>query len=450
MPPTSPSETAEPPRRVVDALRYIGPGLILTAGIVGTGELVLTPRVASEHGFALLWLIVLGCMVKVFTQIELSRYAVATGTPTLQILDGMPGPRLGAGWMLWIWLPVFIAMISVIGGILGGTAEVLRLAGLDVDPRILVVVLGLSCAIALGWGGYRVVERFSTVLVVLFALATAVAVCALQWTEYRVTAADLVEGFSFRLPANFATAFAALGIIGVGAAELLYYPYWCLEKGYGRRVGPRVPGDAGWIARAQGWMRVMRVDAWTSMIVYTGATAAFFLLGAAILHRKGLVVANADMVSTLAHMYVETFGAAGLWVFLVGAFATLYSTAFAGTASNARLLADALGLFGLARRQADETAYRRRVQWCSALLPVYATALYLVWPRPVTLILISGIGQAILLPFLGGAALYLRYRRLDHALRPGRLWSAMLWLSAASLAVAGGWQLYEQVAKWLG
>lgn len=443
-------QTMEPPRRILEALRYIGPGLILTAGIVGTGELVLTPRVASEHGFALLWLIILGCTVKVFTQIELGRYAVATGQTTLQVMDGLPGPRLGAGWMLWIWLPVFIAMISVIGGILGGTAEVLRLAGLDWDARLLVVLLGATCSVALGWGGYRVVERFSTVLVVLFALATTAAVIALQWTEYRVTGAELVLGFSFRLPGNFATAFAALGIIGVGAAELLYYPYWCLEKGYGQRVGPRAPGDPAWVARAQGWMRVMRVDAWSSMIIYTGATAAFFVLGAAVLHRKGLIVANADMVPTLARMYSETYGTAGLWVFMIGAFATLFSTAFAGTASNARLLADALGLFGLARRDADADSYRRRVQVCSALLPVYATILYLAWPKPVTLILISGVGQALLLPFLGGTALFLRYRRLDRALRPGPVWTAMLWVSVASLAVVGGWQLFEQVRKWIG
>lgn len=440
-------QSEDAPRRVVDALRYIGPGLILTAGIVGTGELVLTPRVASEHGFQLLWLIVLGCMVKVFTQIELGRYAVATGQPTLQVLDSLPGPRLGAGWMLWIWLPVFLAMISVIGGILGGTAEVLRLAGVDVDARILTVVLGVTCSIALGWGGYAMVERFSTLLVVIFALATTVAVVALQGTQFRISGSEFVSGLTFRMPERFSTAFAALGIIGVGAAELLYYPYWCLEKGYGRRVGPRVAGDATWVSRAQGWMRVMRVDAWSSMFIYTGTTAAFFLLGAAVLHREGRVVANADMVPTLAHMYERTFGELGLWVFVVGAFATLYSTAFAGTASNARLLADALGLFGLARR--DDAATARRVRWCSALLPLYATGLILLWPRPVSLILISGVGQALLLPFLAGVALHLRHRRLDPALRPGRTWTAMLWLSATSLVLAGGWQLYDQVRSWI-
>src|SRR5690606_19099207 len=125
------------PRRLIDALRYVGPGLILTAGIVGTGELVLTPRMAAEHGFSLLWLVVLGCVIKVFVQVELGRYAVATGTPTLRAMNDIPGPRLRVSWMLWIWLPVFIAMISVVGGILGATAEVLRMAGVDMDRRML-------------------------------------------------------------------------------------------------------------------------------------------------------------------------------------------------------------------------------------------------------------------------------------------------------------------------
>ncbi len=34
------------------------------------------------------------------------------------------------------------------------------------------------------------------------------------------------------------TALATFGIIGVGASELISYPYWCLEKGYARSAGP--------------------------------------------------------------------------------------------------------------------------------------------------------------------------------------------------------------------
>ncbi len=437
------------PTRLLSTLRYVGPGLILTAGIVGTGELVLTPRVAAEHGFSLLWLIVLGCMVKVFVQIELGRQAVATGATTLQALDSLPGPRARVSWIMWIWLPVFIAMISVIGGILGGTAEVLRMAGLDLPMPVLVIGLGAICSVLLGLGRYALIELACTAMVAVFIIATGIALVLLQGTEFRITGANLVEGFSFRMPDNFASVFATFGLIGVGAAELIYYPYWCLEKGYAQRVGPRVGPSEAWLARARGWLRVMRVDAWCSMAVYTSTTAGFFLLGAAVLHAKGLQVSNAGMIPTLAQMYVETFGPMGRWVFIVGAVATLYSTAFAGTASNARLLADALGLFGLAKHN-DAPAYQARVRWCAIGLPAYAAVVYLIWPQPVTLIMISGIGQAILLPFLGGAAVYFYFRQLDPGLRSGKIWAAMLWISAASLVSAGLWQLYEQVSRLLG
>ena len=47
---------------------------------------------------------------------------------------------------------------------------------------------------------------------------------------------ELKRGLSFGFPEGnkpLITALATFGIIGVGASELLAYPYWCLEKGYG-------------------------------------------------------------------------------------------------------------------------------------------------------------------------------------------------------------------------
>ena len=52
-----------------------------------------------------------------------------------------------------------------------------------------------------------------------------------------VTLSDLASGLSFQLPAaGLATAIAVFGITGVGATELVMYPYWCVEKGYARFV----------------------------------------------------------------------------------------------------------------------------------------------------------------------------------------------------------------------
>jgi Mn2+/Fe2+ NRAMP family transporter len=272
-------------------------------------------------------------------------------------------------------------------------------------------------------------------------------VIALQFTPYAVTMKNLAEGFSFNLPGSFTVAFAAFGIIGVGASELIYYPYWVLEKGYARHVGPP-DGTIAWAERARGWMRVLKADSWVSCAVYTSATIAFYLLGAAVLHAKGLDVTNADMIKTLSAMYVETFGAWSLWLFLVGAVAVLYSTIFVATASNARLMADALVVFKV-RTFPAEADRQRMIQWLCVLVPAAWTLLYVVWGSPVTLVFVGAVAQGLMIPFLALAALWLNYRRADPALRTGNFWRACLWVAAIAMTAVGLYQVVTTVAPFL-
>ena len=123
-------------------------------------------------------------------------------------------------------------------------------------------------------------------LVVAFTATTLISVLSLQWTEYAVSSGDLVDGLRFKLPADLMIAMGAFGLTGVGGDEIMQYTYWLIEKGYAARTGPPSPGDAAWQRRARGWIKVMYVDALVSMVVYTVITAAFYLLGAAVLHAR--------------------------------------------------------------------------------------------------------------------------------------------------------------------
>jgi Mn2+/Fe2+ NRAMP family transporter len=256
-----PNVVAEPaPTGALGIARQLGPGLIITAVIVGSGELIVTPKLGASVGFRMLWFIVLGCLLKVFVQVELGRHAVVHGRTTLAALDRLPGPRLRVSWILWLWLLMYLGLVFQVAGMVGGVASVLEVAGLPLSLPATAILVGLSCAVLLLLGRYRFVEAVSTLLVAAFTVTTMVAVVALQTTPYAVTGAELLDGLRFQLPPSFNVAFAAFGVIGVGASELIYYPYWCLEKGYAQRVG-RSDGSPGWAERAQGWLRVMRIDA---------------------------------------------------------------------------------------------------------------------------------------------------------------------------------------------
>ena len=130
--------TQSAPRHWASILRSIGPGLIITASIVGSGEVIATPKVAGEVGFTLLWFIVLGCFIKVFVQVELGRYAIVTGQTTLEAMNSIPGPRFIVSWLLWLWLGMYVALVVQVAGIVGGVADVFSSAGLMLDKRLRV------------------------------------------------------------------------------------------------------------------------------------------------------------------------------------------------------------------------------------------------------------------------------------------------------------------------
>lgn len=434
-------------------LKHLGPGLIITACIVGSGELIATPKVGAEYGFSLLWFIIGGCMIKVLVQVELGRFAIAKGMTTLEAMNTMPGPRFIVSWLVWCWLFMFVGILFQLGGIVGGVGKVVAELGWfsqyvdNVDRVIAIVVSGATVAI-LASGKYKPVEVFSTIMVVFFTLATLFALGSLQFSpemaDYKISMADIGEGLKFKLPDDFSTAFAAFGIIGVGASELIYYPYWCLEKGYARNVGTANPTSV-WYDRAKGWLRIMRIDAWMSMVVYTGATVAFFLLGAALLHGTGKQVDDGNMIAALSEMY-RPLGQAGLTIFLVGAFVVLFSTMVTASGSNARLLADGLILYKVIPKPKDDAARSRLLSKCCVAVPVICAVVYFLIGAPVSLVLVGGVAQALMLPFLSIAALYFRYKQTDEPLQPGRVWTIFLWISALAMSGVGLFQLYQKIA----
>jgi hypothetical protein len=325
------------------------------------------------------------------------------------------------------------------------------------DEKVWAVVTGIVTAVLLAIGRYKLIEIVSIVLVGTFTLVTLLTVVILQFDPvWAISAGELTSGLVPSIPpavgknSPLLTALATFGIIGVGASELMVYPYWCLEKGYGVAVGPRDETEA-WATRARGWLKVMQLDAWASMIVYTAVTVAFYLLGAATLGRLGLKPEGGEMVRTLGAMYAPVFGPViGPWAngaFLLGAFAVLYSTLFVAAAGNARMVVDGLILAGLLPADAaSRTVWNRRL---SVAWPLVATGLALLIREPVAMVLASGAAQAVMLAALGVAVLWFRWRALDPRLRPGRAWDVLLMASSAGFIIIGLWTLWQKIATLL-
>ncbi len=450
----------EPPTRVRGILRHLGPGLIVTGSIVGSGELIMTTHLGAKIGFAFLWFVIVACVIKVVVQIEIGRYCISSGKGAMEAFNEVPGPRLGGtSWLVWWWFLMFVGTIVQSAGIVSGVGQTLHLSFPDFWTRLGLfetapdhgsvatwTVLTAASGIALLLRGrYGLVQSVTTLLVFLFTMTTIANVALVQTTEFAITAANVSDGLRFQLPAAGAlVAFSVFGVTGVGASELVYYPYWCLEKGYARFAGPRSDNPA-WTRRATGWLRVLQTDAWLAMVVYTAATVAFYLLGAATLHGRGDPPQGFDLVANLSRMYSSTLAGAGYVIFLIGAFVVLYSTFFVATASLSRVLTDFTHVVG----RFSFRDGRHRANWNSfyvVLLPVlYCTIAILVQEKPVLLVMIGAVGQALTLPPIAAAALYLRYKRTDRRIRPNVATDIALWTATGGMWIVGIYKLIDSV-----
>ncbi|MGI8785913.1 MAG: Nramp family divalent metal transporter [Acidobacteriota bacterium] len=427
-----PNQERQAPTGFLSTIKQLGPGMILSGGIVGSGELIATTTLGARVGFVALWLILISCVIKVAVQEHLGRHTILTGETTFRALDRVPGPRWRASWVVWCWMIMFVGVTFQQGGIIGGVGQVFHLVWPQLSVAAWAIVIAIGTAVLLTRGRYGFIEASSTFMVVSFTIITVAGALLLVWTPYAVRLKDVVDGFRFQLPAGgLAVAFAAFGITGVGATELIYYPYWCLEKGYARFAG-RNDGSAAWQKRVQGWLRVMRIDVLVAMVVYTLATVSFYVLGASVLFGMGKIPAGYGMVETLSNIYTMTLGPWAYYLFLVGAFFVLYSTVFSANASNSRVLVDFLDLVGFLKIHSEQQRWLFVRVAVVVLLAIY-TLWYLLVGEPVLMVLVGGTAQACMLPIIGFSTIYLRYKHGDPNLR-GRLWTAVaLWVSSTAM-----------------
>jgi manganese transport protein len=75
------------------------------------------------------------------------------------------------------------------------------------------------------------------------------------------------------------------------------------------------------------------------------------------------------------------------------------------------------------------------------LLTVVPIALFWTFQSPVTMVMLGGIAQSLMLPIVGIAALFLRHRRLPRDARPSAMTTAALWVTTALIVVVMGYYM---------
>ena len=441
-------EAVDAPVRFRDRVKHLGPGIIVSGSIVGSGEILLTSSLGAQAGFVLLWWVLLACWSKSIVQAELARYILTSGDTYLRAMNRVPGrvkgPRGAVSWPIVLGLLAFFPGMLGMAGILGGAGQALSLLLESSEPSITVSSTAATGIIAvlvtaiLWTGAYLRVERAMLFLVISFTLITLICALMMQATEFQMSFADLSSGLNFDFPAEYAVlALAMYGYTGVNSGEIAAYMYWCVEKGYPSYIGAD-KSDPKWPARAQGWLKVLRTDVWVTLIILTCATLPFYLLGAGVLNRSGLQPEGLDTIRVLSDMFTQTLGTWSLWLFGFGAFFILFSTALSSIGAGGRFIPEYLIETGYLKRNLVQRAMWIRVY--VLVIPPFGFLVYLFYSSPVVLVTISATIAAMMLPIQSGATLWLQRNHMDPRVRPERaarylLVSVFIFQCAMAIAV---------------
>ena len=426
----------EPPTSLLGKLKLLGPGFILSASIVGSGELIATTTLGARAGFIALWIIIVSCLVKVAIQLEFGKHTIISGETAMQAMGKLPGPRIGkAKWSVVLIFFLMILKVVQLGGMIGSTAIVLDLLMPGMPVVVWVGAAALLTSLLIYKGYYIVIEKVSLFMIAMFTIFTILAIYALAYTPYDFSLSEVLSSQSLTLSGPIiAVAIGAFGITGVASDEIIAYNYWCREKGYAAYAGPQQDNDE-WRRRAKGWIRVMYLDAILAMIIYTLVTAAFYLLGASVLHELGIAPEGNEVIETLSLIYTESLGTGVRIIYLVGAFFVLFSSIVATNAAWTRIYSDIFGQFGWI--DFNNVSKRRMVIAILAwIFPLTWAVTYLFIALPVAMILTGGFVGSFMLLLIVFAGLHFRYARKQF-FKPSLIYDTALWISVISIASVG-------------
>lgn len=444
-----------PPISLGPMLLAIGPGIVVAGSVIGSGELINVPVQAATFGFVLFWAVIISCVIKFFLQVELGRHCLVHNRTTIQALNACPGPKVrGTSWIGIVYMVGYTLSMLTVAGILGAIAGLFQslwplTENAEVSKNIWAGVTFLVVAVILWHGLYGELEKLVTFLVVGFSLSVVVALFLVQGTSFRISGSEVLSGLTFSLGTGNqkAAAFAVislLGALGTTANELFMYPYWILEKGYARHVGPCE--STGWVERARGWVRVLRLDTASATILATVITAAYFLVGCAVLHQQTEVPTGMSVVEQISVIFTKTYGSWSFGVFMFGGFCTLFSTIVVVAAATGRMWTDLLSSMGVLNYH-DERARRRcnRVFQTLYLLAFLAIELFVSIPPAKLVILGQYINGLINTPLIMFGICWLAFHT-DRRLRMSRFTAVMLLTTAGVILFCLGYSLYVQMS----
>jgi Mn2+/Fe2+ NRAMP family transporter len=400
-------------------LKLAGPGLVVAATGIGSGDVVAATVGGARYGVILLWAIAVGAFFKYVLNEGIARWQLATGLTALE------------GWAEYLpaWVKIYFGLYLVIWTV-AVTAALTNATGLGManltggrisQPwgAVLHSLFGFGFVLL---GGYSGFEKLMKTLVGVMGFSILVCAALTFHDPAGVVRGTLIPTIP---PGAGMYVLSIIGGIG-GSITMLSYNYWMREE--------KISG-AGQLGYVRGDIAIAYLfTAVFGMAIMMTANQAFYI--------PGVQISNAQAVPKMAQMLSSILGRFGWVAYSVGFWAAVFASLLGVWQSVPYLYADFYSIIkklSPAERQrvtkVTSTPYRLALVFVTlAPLPFAFTG------QPIQVIVIYTIVGSLFVPFLAATLLYLNNRVKWNAPVPRNSWSTnalLLVILALFLAVGG-------------
>ena len=380
------SDTARPS---VSFLKLAGPGLVVAATGIGSGDVVSATVGGARYGVVLLWAILAGAFFKFVLSEGIARWQLATGKTALEgWADHLPSwVKYYFGAYLLVWTVAVSAALTNATGL--GISNLTNGA----IPQSWGAVAHSLIGFAFVWfGGYGSFEKLMKVLVGVMGFS--ILVCAALTLN---NPGPMVQGLVVPIiPPNSGTyVLSLIGGVG-GSITMLSYNYWMREEGM----------------RGSGFLSYVRGDIAIAYIFTALFGISIMLIANDAFFVNGVALKDAEAVPKMAAALGTLLGTFGRMAFSIGFWAAVFASLLGVWQSVPYLYADFYGILKkmppAARQEivkVTSTPYRVALAYIT-LVPIP----FAFTGRPIAVIVTYTIVGSLFVPFLAATLLYLNNR----------------------------------------
>lgn len=380
------SDTARPS---VSFLKLAGPGLVVAATGIGSGDVVSATVGGARYGVVLLWAIAAGAFFKFVLQEGVARWQLATGKTALEgWADHLPA------WVKWYFVVYLVLWTAAVSASLTN-ATGLGIANLTngaIPQSWGAVAHSLIGFAFVYYGGYDNFEKFMKLLVGIMGFS--ILFCAVFTMHQPMLA---LKGLVVPIiPAGSGTnVLSLIGGVG-GSITMLSYNYWMREENM----------------RGSGFVSYVRGDIAIAYLFTAIFGGSIMLIANDAFFTAGVTLTNAQAVPRMAEALGTVLGTFGKLAFSIGFWAAVFASLLGVWQSVPYLYAD---FYGIVTKMTPE----QRVDVVKVTSKPYRLALVFIslipipfafTGQPIQVVITYTIVSSLFVPFVAATLLYLNNR----------------------------------------